>query len=91
MSILDSLDLYGIAPELRDAVIEMERKARCWDDLRGARTKPHTELDAEWMALADAGSLIQAIKACRAAHGYGLFEAKAAVAAYAQSIRGHQP
>jgi len=64
------------------AAAEAARKARLWDDLTAAREAPHTDEDDGWKRLVREGRVMEAVKACRALHGYGLTEARHVVEAY---------
>jgi ribosomal protein L7/L12 len=64
-------------------------KARNWDSLLHARAETNAEPDdCEWKQLARKRLLIPSIKACRAAHGYSLMEAKDCVDSYIARCKG---
>jgi ribosomal protein L7/L12 len=62
---------------------EYKRKSKMYDDLMHARTlTAKDDKDAVWKRLATEGRNIEAIKECRAKHGFSLFEAKNCVEAF---------
>lgn len=83
--------LYGVdLTTTRAAVIEMQRKASLWDSIQEARRITADDpADAEWKRYAHINK-IAAIKACRAAHGLSLSEARDSVEAYLSAARGGQ-
>ena len=67
---------------------ELRRKAQCWDDLLAAKAKTENEPDdTHWKMVARTCGAIDAIKACRAAHGFSLREARDCVDSYLDSLR----
>jgi ribosomal protein L7/L12 len=62
---------------------EHKRKSQMYDDLMHARTiTAKDDKNAVWKKLATEGRNIEAIKECRAKHGFSLFEAKNCVEAF---------
>lgn len=61
----------------------MLAKSLNWDDLMQAKLKSGADPDdSAWKALARQGRLIDAIKSCRALHGFSLIEARDCVESY---------
>lgn len=71
---------------VKEAVAKWQHKARCWDDLVIARTKPQTEADDGWKQLVREGKEIEAVKLVRHLHGYSLRESKAVVDGFREKI-----
>lgn len=68
---------------------QLRIKANNWDSLMHARETSAAEPDdSQWKQLARRAELIEAIKACRSAHGYSLREAKDCVEGYVARFRG---
>lgn len=67
---------------------ELRNKARCWDDLLHARSVAKSDPDSSaWKQAAREQGLMAGIRACRAAHGLGLMEARDCVEAYLHDER----
>lgn len=84
-----SPESYAVVAALIQENKQLRIKANSWDELLSAREVSALDSeDCEWKKLARRGALIEAIKACRTAHGFSLRESKDCVDGYISRIKG---
>jgi len=81
------IEARAAVAELIEENKRLRVKAGLFDDLMAARQKTQAEPeDAEWKQVVRTEGLMRGVKACRAAHGFSLTEARDCVEAYLASV-----